>query len=188
MGFFIKDPAEKYEREAYKQVAQEMLNNQVDTGLLAKLFSESRGNTGKAEARYIKQRSKEVASEMHGQALHTEQVKKDKEAEASAKIWWWVFQVAGCGWAGYWVHGETGSLPLGIAYLIFLAALPSLWLIGGRFSIAYTASAISSLVLLIVGRAEFSMGMGQAFFWGGLVTNAVLFAAFLWISYKITSR
>ena len=43
MGFFSKDPAEEYEREAYKKVSQEMLNNQVETGLFAKLFSESRG-------------------------------------------------------------------------------------------------------------------------------------------------
>ena len=187
MGFFSKDPAEEYEREAYKKVSQEMLNNEVETGLFAKLFSEAGGNKDKATARYIKLRAKEVASEMHGQALYAEKIARDKEAAAGYVGAGFLFLTALFAYAGWWVRSETNSLPLGIAYFVFLIPLPVLWLwIGARFSTAYTASVISSLALLIIGRTEFSMEMGQAFFLGGLVTNAVLFVSFVWVSKRIT--
>jgi hypothetical protein len=179
------DPSKKYESDAYEKVSKELLNNQLDTGLWAKIFSDTKGDTSKATARYIKERAGGLAWGMHTQAVHDEEVAAKKASDDAAVLWGCLFVVALCAFAGWWIFDHTASVPLGIAYFVCLVALPSMWLGGAIFATAYTISVLLSASLLAFAHIKFSVNLGQPFFWSGIAANAVIFIGCLWLRKRI---
>lgn len=176
------NPVKPFERFGYDQVAKEMLNNQMDQGLWIKILSETKGNSEKATARYIKLRAQDVALGMHNQAVHDANVAQAKVDAQNAKVMWFLFLVGLGVWGGWWLTGYMRSLHLGIAYGVVLISLPIFWFwVGGALSKAYTTSVILSVALLYMERDKLQIAVSDVFFWTGIALIGMLFLPMLWL-------
>ena len=182
------NPVKPFERFGYDQVAKEMLNNQMDQGLWIKILSETKGNSEKATARYIKLRAQDVALGMHNQAVHEANVAQAKADAENAKFWWFLFLVGLGVWGVWWLTDYMDSLQLGIAYGVVLILLPICWFwVGGALSTAYTMSVVLSAIILYIANAKFHIKELNVFYWSGIALIIAVFIITYWGARKVSS-